>query len=127
VNNDWSGTAAAEDSLLTASGDLYKLAGLDSSQWSILGIDLHTFSHGEDPNWTVHVYALDRKAQEVDSHESLMALAEQRGSFPIKDILLHDVSLDDVVRCMKVISVQLLRRHVHALDIVERGDHPEQD
>jgi hypothetical protein len=56
-----------------------------------------------------------------------MALAEQRGSLPVKDILLHDVSLDDVVRCMKVISVQLLRRHVHALDIVERGDRPEQD
>lgn len=123
---DWVGTAAAENSVINTSGDLYELAGLDSRRWTILGIDMHAFSHGEDPRWTVHVYALDTQAEEVSSHETLTTLAERRGSLPVKDILLHGVALDDVVRCMKLIHVQLRSPHFPDLDIVERGDHPEQ-
>jgi hypothetical protein len=89
---DWVGTAAAENSIITASGDLYELAGLDSKRWTILGIDMHASSHDDDPQWTVHVYTLDTHTEGVDSHQTLTALAEQRGSLPVKDILLPSAS-----------------------------------
>lgn len=125
---DWTGTAAAENSMITASGDLHELAGLDRDRWSILGIDAHAHSHGADPRWTVHVYAFDRQGEEgAGSYEELKALEARRGSVPVKDVQLHNVSLDDVIRCMKVIQIQLLTHNFTKLDIVELGDHPEQD
>jgi hypothetical protein len=124
---DWKGTAAAEASFIKDSGDLYELAGLDHDRWTILGIDMHAFSHGAPPEWTVHVYAFDRHSAEVTSHETLKELETERGSIPVKDILLHNVSLEDVVRCMKFVQIQLLSRHFTKLDVVERGDHPAQN
>jgi len=121
---DWVGTAAAEDSIITGSGDLYELAGLNRDQWSILSIDAFAHSHGQEPSWHVHVYAFDRAAAEVTSHADLKRLAAERGSLPVTDILLHDVDLDAVIRCTKVIHVQLSSPHFSDLDIVETRDHP---
>lgn len=124
---DWVGTAAAENSIIVGSGDLYELAGLDHERWSILGIDAWANSHGVDPDWTVHVYAFDKTAAEVSSHDELIALAAERGSVPVTDILLHNVGLDDLIRCMKTVHVQFRSPNFLELDVVDRGDHPPQD
>lgn len=124
---DWVGTAAAENSIIIGSGDLYELAGLDSDRWSILCVDASAYSHGADPQWMVRVYAFDRTAAEVSSHEELKAVAAERGSVPVKEVLLHNVGLDDIIRCMKTVQVQFRSPHFPDLDVVERGDHPTQD
>lgn len=77
--------------------------------------------------WNVQVVGPMKVANGIDSHEALKALADQRGSVPVKDILLHGVTFEDVVRCMKLIHVQLRSPSFPDLDIVERGDHPAQD
>lgn len=123
---DWIGTAAAEDSMVHGSKDLHDLAGLDPDQWSILAVDMFTHSHGADPNWTVSIAALDRHSEEVANFEDLKALEAERGSLPVTHIVLHDVDLDDVVKCMKVIHFQLRSPHFQKLDIVDRGDFPVQ-
>jgi hypothetical protein len=124
---DWSGTAAAEDSFIKGSGSLYELAGLDSDRWTILAVDAFAFSHGAEPDWTVRVYAVDAQDEAVTSFEDLTALSERRGAVPVKEIEVHGVSFNDVIKCMKVVHVQLINPHVPKLDIVERGDHPVQD
>ncbi|MGW4116645.1 hypothetical protein ACWEFJ_37710 [Actinosynnema sp. NPDC004786] len=124
---DWVGTAAAEDSFIKGSGSLYDLSGLDSNRWTILGVDAFAHSHGAEPDWTVRVYAVDSQAQEVKSHDDLTALAASRGSVPVKEVLVHDVSFDDVIKCMKVVHVQLMSPGFPKLDVVERGDHPVQN
>lgn len=127
-SDDWIGTATAEQSVIVHSNDLYELAGLDPNRWSILGLDMYAFSHGDPPRWNVHVYAFDRNREdgEVNSHEGLKQLEAKRGSVPVTDILLHNVSFEDIVRSMKVIHLQLLSRNFAHLDIVDRADHPVQ-
>ena len=71
---DWKGTAVAENDIVKGK-DLYELAGLDHSNWSILGMD---FIGGGAPGW-VYVYALDRVKHKVHSHDDLMKLAEKHG------------------------------------------------
>ncbi|MFE2754031.1 hypothetical protein ACFXGA_18735 [Actinosynnema sp. NPDC059335] len=127
TDDDWVGTAGAEDSVIKGSGSLYELSGLDVNRWSILAVDASAYSHGAEPEWTVHVYAVDRQAEEVKSYEDLAALAARRGSVPVKEVLVHNVSFDDVIKCMKVVHVQLISPNFPKLDVVERGDHPAQD
>lgn len=121
------GTAAAENSFIVGSGDLYKLADLDPAQWSVLAVDAWAYSHGADPEWTVHVYAVDKTAIRVTSHEELKAVSDERGSVPVTDIKLQGVSFDDVIRCMKTVHVQLRSPNFPELDVVDRSDHPQQN
>ena len=121
---DWSGTVIVEDSIVGSSGDLYALAGLDLETWTILGIDMYAFSRGEEPDWDIHVYAFNRQEHGVDSFEAREDLEATRGPIPVRDILLHDVSLTDVVKCMKMIHLQFLSGESPRLEVVELGDHP---
>lgn len=125
--DDWVGTAGAEDSFIIGSGSLHELSGLDRDRWSILAVDVFAHSHGAEPEWSVRVYAVDLQTAEVKSYEDLTALAASRGSVPVKEVLVHDVSFDDVIKCMKVVHLQLISPHFRKLEIVERGDHPVQD
>ncbi|WP_447646749.1 hypothetical protein [Nocardioides zeae] len=122
---DWRGTVAAEDSLITASNDLYDLAGLKHDDWTILALEIFTVSHGKEPNWDVRVYACNRSEHGVDSYEDLRRL-EESGGVPVREILLHNVGLEDVVKSMKLVTFQLLRRDFENLVIVEKDDHPSQ-
>lgn len=117
---DWIGTAAAEHSLLGSSGNLNDLAGLDDS-WIIVAIDAWTFSHGKDPYWRVKISAV--AGDDWKNQEQIVA---QRGSLPVRNVEVHGASLDDVIRCMKVVHFQLRRPHAPTLDVAERTDHPPQ-
>ena len=112
--------------MIVGSNDLYELAGLDHERWSILGIDLVAFSHGEPSDWDVRVYALDNQEHGVGSRDDLLSLEASRGSLPVVEVLLANVSLEDVVRAMKVVHFfQLLSRDWKTLDIVSRTNHPQ--
>lgn len=125
--HDWVGTAAAENSVLEKSGDLYKLAGLDHDRWSIVAIDMVAFSHGDPSSWDVRVYAVDNVKHEIKTYEDMKALEARRGSLPVVDVLLHEVDLEDIIRCMKVVHFQLRSHGWESLDRVSRADHPPQD
>ena len=61
--NDYRGTAAADDAIaLLGSRSLYEIAGLDRSQWTIVGIDASLSTPPED----VVVYAVDRTIEPDD-------------------------------------------------------------
>ncbi|ASW53002.1 hypothetical protein [Plantactinospora sp. KBS50] len=124
---DWLGSAAAEDSFIKGAGNLYKLAGLDHDKWSILAIDVYTFSHGAPSDWQVSVYAVDRANVTPDNYDGLKALEAEQGSVPVTEFKLDNVSLEDVVRCMKVMHVQLTRHNFRRLNIVDRANFPPQD
>lgn len=125
--DDWLGTACAENSMVTSGGDLYELAGLDRDRWLILAIDLGASSHGKPPSWTVRVYAADRGALGFEGVEDLDTVAKQHGGVPVVDILLHDVNLDDIIKCMKLIGIQLRNGHFQqSLLVADRADYPEQ-
>lgn len=127
---DWTGTACAETSMILGSGDLFELAGLkgERDRWSILGIELSAYSHGVDPRWSINVYAADRDELGVKVFEDWDRVAQQHGGIPVVDILLHEASLDDVIKCMKVFGVQLRSGHLkHPLLHAAYADHPEQD
>lgn len=126
-SDNWIGRASAEKSLMTWSNDLYRLAGLSVPQWSILGIDMWAFGHRDEPRWSVHVYAINCEKHGIHVHEDLQRLHAERGSLPVKNIRLHDVSFEDIVRSMKVIHVQLLSRNGWILDEEELGDFPLQE
>lgn len=124
---DWSGTAAAENSAVNTSGDLYELAGLDRSEWQILGVEIDTFSHGEPSDWTVRVFAFNRRENGVSGYEDLKALEAREGSVPVTDVLLHGVTLEDVVRCMKYIGFRIELKNFRRLRVVEKSDFPVQE
>lgn len=124
---DWIGSAAAENSMVRKSGDLYKLAGIDNESSAIVAIDMWANSHGEEPDWNVLVYVADSASDELRRFDDLKAQEASQGSLPVREIMLHGVSLEDVVRCMKVVHFQLKSPHYEAMHITERGDHPPQD
>lgn len=128
--DDWKGTACAETSMVIGSGDLYALAGLgdEPDRWSILGISIDAYSHGADPTWTVRVYAADRHQLDIRNFEDLDRVGKLHGGIPVVDILLHDVTLVDVIKCMKLFRVQLRNGHLkHGLIHAAYSDHPEQE
>jgi len=128
--NDWRGTACAESSMLVGAGDLYELAGLadERERWSILGVEMDAFSHGADPRWTIRVYAADRQELGVSSFDDWARVAAEHGGIPVVDILLHDATLDAVVKCMKLVGIQLRSGHLEQpLLHAAYADHPKQD
>ena len=126
--DDWLGTACAEKSKVASGGDLYELAGLSQDRWLILAIDMGASSHGTPPSWTVRVYAADRADLGFKGVEDLEAIAQERGNIPVVDILLHDVNLDDIIKCMKLMKIQLRYGHLQQpLLVTGRADYPEQD
>lgn len=127
---DWTGTSCAEDSMMNTSADLYELAGLDDGRWQILAIDLDAYSHhGKDPSWNIYVYAADRIKFEVTQTEEWDKVVAQRGGIPVVKVLLHDVNADDVIKCMKLLSVQLRARSTSSYRLIRAADadHPDQD
>lgn len=124
---DMVGEIHIEDSIVNTSDDLYELAGLDHSEWSILSVDAFAFSHGADPKWHVYVNAFRKADWNVKSHEDMKALEAERGSIPVHNILLHDVTLDDYLRTLKSMHFVVKSQAFPTQDIVARGDHPEQE
>ena len=127
---DWTGTSCAEDSMINTSADLYALAGLDDGRWQILAIDLDAYSHhGKDPSWSIYVYAADRIKFEVTQTEEWDKVVAQRGGIPVVKVLLHDVNADDVIKCMRLLSVQLRARSTSSYRLIRAADadHPDQD
>jgi hypothetical protein len=123
---DWAGTAAAENSTDTWTA-LCELAGLNKDSWWILAVDAFAFNHQQEPEWTIRIYAFDRAGYAVKGSDEMVRLEAERGSVPVVEILLHDVSLNDVVKCMKAVHLQVRWRDCPAIDVVDLGDHPPQD
>ena len=126
-DSEWIGTASADNSIVNTSLDLYELAGLKGEGWSILAVDVHAFSHGAPPTWTVQVYAVNTDEEDINSFDDLKKLEDTRGSIPVKEIRLHDVDFDTIVKTMKSVQIQFRNRNFSKLEIVDRGDHPPQD
>lgn len=124
---DMVGEIHIEDSFVNSSADLHELAGLDHSEWSILSVDAFAFSHGSEPKWNVYVNAFRKADWGVESYEDMKALEAERGSIPVHNILLHDVTLDDYIRTLKSIHFVVKSQGFPSQDIVARGDHPEQE
>lgn len=124
--NDWKGTAAAENSMIVGSGDLKELAGL-GQEWTVLAVNAFAHSHGAPPDWTVQVYAANRGELGVESFESWAEIAAEHGGVPVTEVLVHDATLDDVIRCMKVFDVQIKNPNVPSLLVTQVADHPEQE
>ncbi|WP_280475976.1 hypothetical protein [Nocardia farcinica] len=122
---DWVGTAAAENSMLTDSVDLYELAGLGQGD-VIIAIDAFAHSHGEPPDWSVRVYAVD--IADVPEGENWAEwLADEDGNLPVREIALHNATMDDVIRAMKLVHFQLRLPHVGSLKVVEQTDFPQEN
>ena len=116
--------------MINTSADLYELAGLDDSRWQILAIDLDAYSHhGKDPSWNIYVYAADRHEHEVTQAEDWEKVAAQHDGIPVVKVLLHDVDAADVIKCMKLMSVQLRDRATSPYNLIHtaNADHPNQD
>ena len=115
--------------MTNTSGDLYELAGLDHDRWQILAIDMTAHSHGEDPRWMVYVYAADRHKHGVTQAEDWEKVAAQHDGIPVVKVLLHDVDAADVIKCMKLMSVQLRDRATSPYSLIHtaNADHPDQD
>lgn len=127
---DYIGTTVAERSAVKKSGNMYELAGLDRERWLILGWDVHAFSHGAPPRWRVSVYAFDREANDMHGpgrHEDLKELEAREGALPVTEVFLHDVDFEDVIKCMKSVSMRFLSRNFQNLRVIDRGEHPAQD
>jgi len=127
--DDWKGTACAENSKIS-SGDLYALAGLDGERhrWHILGIEMDAHSHGAQPTWVIRIYAADWHELGIQSFEDYDRVAALHGGIPVVDIVLHDATPDDVLKCMKLFGVQLRNGHLqHELIHSAYADHPEQE
>lgn len=126
---DWKGTACAEDSMIDGRGDLYELAGLreEFDRWNIVGIEMDAHSHGAEPRWTIRVYAVDQHELGIERFEDFDRVAAEHGGIPVVDILLHDATVDDVIKCMKLVGIQLRNGHLkHPLIHSAYADHPEQ-
>ena len=115
--------------MTNTSGDLYRLAGLDHDRWQILAIDMTAHSHGEDPSWNIYVYAADRIEHEVTQAEDWEKVAAQHDGIPVVKVLLHNVDAGDVIKCMKLMSIQLRDRSTrsHHLIHTANADYPDQD
>jgi hypothetical protein len=127
---DWRGTACAENSLMVGASDLYELAGLagERDRWSILGIQMDASSHGADPRWTIRVYAADRLELGVSSFDDWARVAAEHGGIPVVDILLHEATPEAVIKCMKLVGIQLRRGSLdQPLLHAAYADHPNQD
>lgn len=124
---DMVGEVHVEDSFVNTSLDLYELAGLDHREWSILSVDAFAFSHGAEPKWNVYVNAFRKADWDVEDYNGMKALEAERGSIPVHNILLHDVTFEDYVRTLKSIHFQVKSQGFPLQDIVARGDHPEQE
>lgn len=125
-DNDWKGTAVAETSFIVGSGDLKDMAGL-GKEWSVLAVNVYGYSHGKEPTWTVRVYAANREELGVSDFEAWQAVADEHGGVPVTEVLVHDATLDDVIKCMKLMAIQLRNPNVPALLVTQLGDHPIQD
>ncbi|REE74375.1 hypothetical protein C8E05_3810 [Rhodococcus wratislaviensis] len=124
---DWIGTASAEEDIVNGP-DLYELAGLDRSKWSILGMNLYASGRFPDKD-DVIVYAVNTEEIGVDTFDEMQAYAARENGLPVSSIMLHDVDLRTVISCMK--SVHIHFRHSGHIDyplfITERVDHPAQE
>jgi hypothetical protein len=50
-------------------------------------------------------------------------IVAERDSLPVRHVQVDGASLDDVIRCMKVVHFQLRLPHAPVLDVVERTNH----
>ncbi|EKT76365.1 hypothetical protein WSS_A43134 [Rhodococcus opacus M213] len=104
---DWVGTAAAENDAVGP--DLYRVVGLDSGSWIIVGFDIYGGGgDGED----VFVYAVNTEGDAT----SLDAAAESDGALPVTSFMLHDVAAQQVIDTMQ-------QYHMH-LRVSAIGDRP---
>ena len=118
---DWTGTSGAEMSMMKEANDLYALAGLDHAQWSILSVDIIGFSHGSPPDWDVTVTAWHCGLPPEERRAEFERVVSE-GAIPVTEIRLEGVGMDDVVKCMKVVHIQLRARNVNApIRVVQSG------
>ena len=95
---DWVGTVAADDDITIYSKNLYELAGLDSKEWTIVGIDVYV-SRGSDGD--VAVYAANRDQTGVTKYDEWEPYVRVHGSIPVTRFALEGVSLEDVIDTTK--------------------------
>ncbi len=113
--------------MIATSGSLKKLAGIEGSDSTIVAVDMWATSHGEEPDWNVSVFVVDRTRDDVRKYQDLMEQELDPGSLPVRQTDLLDVSLEDVVKCMHHIHFQLKSPNFDGMHIVEHTSHPPQD
>lgn len=123
---DMVGEVVVEDSLIRDSWDLYELAGLDHDEWTILSVQAHAFSHGEEPKWSVYVNAVKRSDIPGNNFDGLKELESEHGSVPVHNILCHALRFDDFVRTLKSVDIAIKAANFPSQHIVSRGDFPVQ-
>ena len=77
----------------------------------------------------VYVYAADRIEHEVNQAEDWEKVAARHDGIPVVKVLLHDVDAADVIKCMKLMSVQLRDGSTRSYNLIHtaNADHPDQD
>jgi hypothetical protein len=81
----------------------------------------------------VYVYALDRNEAGIgknpDGYRDLHEFAKENDGIPVTSILLHDVTLSDVLATMKTghLHFRSVGHKEHPLIESRRADHPPQE
>ncbi|MBP2416071.1 hypothetical protein ACFFOM_04990 [Microlunatus capsulatus] len=119
--NDYVGTAAADDAdAVLDRPSLYELAGVDRGRYTILGVDLTIW---EDTT-TASVYAVDRVAEQLETHGDIDALGQERGEIPVVEFPLPAQAVTEFLDdAFKRIALRLVARGVreHQLVVVPQA------
>lgn len=77
----------------------------------------------------VYIYAADRIEHEVARAEDWEKIAAQYDGIPVVKVLLHGVDVAGVIKCMKLMSVQLRDGSTRSYNLIHtaNADHPDQD
>lgn len=111
-HQDFVGTAAAVASVVKTSRSLEELAGLPAGWHAIAVHATASSNHNTLPvSWDVHV--LSRPDNGSDEE--------------VTDTLVHGATIDDVVTCLKDISIDLRRPGHELIRVRHLDDYPPQD
>ncbi|MCH5641436.1 hypothetical protein [Gordonia sp. ABSL49_1] len=126
-DRDWHISGVMEGDIVNGKS-LESLAGLGTG-WMIVGLNIYpprASADSCDSKGVVHVHAVNTEELGLDTYEAVQRYGAEHGGLPVTDILLHDVSLQDVLRQMAKIHIHI-RGHGHAnlkLYEVKRTDFP---
>lgn len=128
--DDWRGTVQLEKDIVNGP-QLHEVVGLDRDRWNIVGINVYP-EHGywidrEDGADTVHVYAVDRETLSAD-RQGPGGLIDGK-DVDVVEFRCHDVSFEDIMRCMKSGHISLKSKNLVDQDfhVVGLADIPVQE
>lgn len=131
---DYKGNAALEKDFSSNVGDLHETVGLDPQRWSIVGMNISPVT-GKWMNKTdrktvkdvIRVYAVDKT--KISEEQQRPGGLVDESSVEVVEFLCHDISLSDILYCMKSAQFTFKRRGLdhQTFNIVALSDIPRQD